>query len=169
MADWEFDGSVDFAPANYRKEKYEEAENFEIKDEKTAMEYIGLMKYIRYLHGDDKYLKCEGHDIDNFEEMVRKEKEAWKFITDEEFIFTEITYEKHHEIWEKGFKHLRSLEPEVIRGKISKEDYAKMIKDFNKSIEPLNKEAEKYHLIKHTPYWVYNIPLKIGMRKYGVE
>lgn len=171
MADWEFDGSVNFAPPHYRKTKYEEAENWELTDEESAKGYIKLMNYIHYLHGDDEYWVSQGHtahNIDNFDKMVEKEQEAWKLITDEDFIFKEITYEEHHKIWEKGFQKLRNLEPEVINGEISKEDYAQMIKDFNKSMEPYNEEAEKHHLIKHTLYWVYHTPLKVDMKKYGV-
>ena len=167
MADWEFE--TDFAPASYRKQKYEEAENFKIKDEESAKKYIELMNYIHYLHGDDPYCTNKGHNIDNFDYMVQKENDAWKFIKDEGFIFREITYEQHHEIWKKGFDKLRKLEHSVICGEISKSDYAEMIKEFNKSIEPFNEEADKHNLISHTPYWVQSTPLKIDLRKYGVE
>lgn len=173
MADWEFNGEVDFCPPNYRKQKYEEAENFKIKDEESAKKYIELMEYIHYLHGDDEYWVSQGHighNIDNFELMVEKEQKAWNLIKDEDFIFRKITYKKHHQIWKKGFEELRELEPSVIRGEISKKDFAELIHKFNKSLESFNKEANKHNLISHTLYWVKSTPLKIDLKHhYGVE
>lgn len=172
MADWEFDGSVNFAPPQYRKQKYEEAENFHVKDEETAKQYIELMKYIHYLHGDNPYWVSQGHkghNIDNYEQMLRKENEAWKLIQDEKFIFKNITYELHHKIWKAGFDYLRNLEPEVINNNISKKEYAIIIKKFNDTIKPLNQQAHEHGLIEHTPYWIKSQPLKIAMRKYGLK
>ena len=169
MADWEFDGSVDFAPPHYRKEKYEEAERFEITDEESAKEYINLMDYLHYLHGDDEYYDNQGHNIDNWEQMLQKEAQAWELIKDEEFIYRNITYDLHHKIWRAGFDYLRSLESPVIRGEISKKQYSIMITEFNNAMKPLNKHADKYGLIGHTLYWIQNRPLQVEMKKkYGV-
>ena len=171
MADWEFNGEVDFCPPSYRKKKYEEAEQFNITDEETAKEYIDKMHYIHYLHGDDPYWKKQGqkgHNIDNYDIMLRKEAEAWEQITDEKFIYKKITYGLHQKLWRAGFDYLRSLEPKVINGEISKKEYSILIKDFNNTMKPLNKQADEHGLINHTLYWIQSKPLEIDMKKYGV-
>lgn len=97
MADWEFNGEVDFCPPQYRKKKYEEAEQFEITDEKTAMQYISMMKYIHYLHGDDEYWVSQGHtghNIDNFELMVEKEQGLGISLMMKNFITVKYTIPK---------------------------------------------------------------------------
>lgn len=54
MADWEFDGSVNFAPKEYREEKFQEAKQLseQIIDESSAEEFLQALDYLKYLNDD---------------------------------------------------------------------------------------------------------------------
>lgn len=146
MADWEFE--MNFAPAEYRKEQYKKAEDFEIVDEETAIEYIKHMSYLHYLHAS--------HEIDNWDEMVKKENYAWNFIEDQKTIYEYIIRPQHHKIWKAGFDELRDDEKKVSKGLMPIKLFKVKILEFEKIIEPFQKEAEKYGFMKQEDYWCKN-------------
>lgn len=154
----------------YIQEKIQEAHEYKIKDEESAKNFIKKMNYIHYLHGDDEYWSKDPRfkpvEIQEFDKLLAKERNAWEIIEDEDFIFEHIIYPLHHKIWKGGFEYLRSLEKTVIRGEISKKQYAIMIQNFNEFVlADLNEEASKHGKIKHTAYWIQSLPLKIDLKQ----
>ena len=160
----------------YIQDKVQEVHNMKIENEEDAKAFIKKMDYIHYLHGDNKYdhrmgvNSHSGIEVENFNDLLTKEGQAWEMIKDEEIIFQYIIYPLHHKIWKEGFDHLRALESFVIRGEISKKQYAIMIENFNNNVlGHLNKEAHKYGFANHTLFWIQSLPLKIDMREYGIK
>lgn len=159
----------------YIQEKVQEVHEYEITNEEDAKNFIKKMHYIHYLHGDDEYFSQDPRfqpvKIKGFDKLLEKENNAWEIIEDEDFIFEYIIYPLHHKIWKGGFEYLRSLEGAVIRGEISKKQYAIMIQNFNEFVlKDLNQEASKHGKIKHTAYWVRSAVLKMDLKKqYGVQ
>lgn len=154
----------------YIKDVVKKAHEQKIENEEEAKMFIERMKYIYYLHDEVIQDPRFQHIEIGFDELLKKEGDAWEMVEDEAFIFEHVIYPFHHEIWKIGFEYLRNLESSVIRGEISKKKYAIMIENFNKVVlADFNEEASKHHLMKHSGYWVQSLPLKIDLKKYGVQ
>ena len=104
--DWEFDGSVDFAPLPYREQKYKECRELGklIEDEKTALEYLDAFHYVDYL--------AENHmnEIPFYNELVGYEEMALSFLKSKEALWKWIVYPAQHKIWKAQFDKLREEE-----------------------------------------------------------
>lgn len=158
MANWEFDGSVDFAPPHYRKSKYEEVERLgkQINNEATALEYLEAFDYIKYL--------AKHHKIDNLPMMCTWETKALNMLKSKEAIFKWITYPNRHKIWKQEFDYIRELEQKVINKQLDIDKYANIIKGFNNKWAEKNKDNKEYGFRGHTLYWIQNGWLKNQMK-----
>lgn len=156
---WEFDGSVDFAPPHYRKSKYEEAKRLgrKINDEKSALKYLEAYEYIKYL--------AKTHQIDNIKDMQTYEMIALSMLKSKEAIFKWITYPNQKRIWAYEFKHIRELEQKVINKQFDIDEFKQIIKDFNNKWKETNKKCKKYGFRNHTLYWIKDIILKSKIKE----
>lgn len=158
--DWEFDGTVDFAPPNYRMEKYKECEELgkQIKDEESAIKYLEAFHYVDYLAD-----KCID-EIDNWQTLIRYEELALSMLKSDVATFKWIVYPSQHKMWKEEFHYLRDAEKDVEKS-ISTSTYMDEIYKFNKKYAKINKENDKYGYIGHTLYWVKDVILKLNIRE----
>lgn len=164
--DWEFDGSVDFAPLPYREKKYKECRELGklIEDEKTALKYLDAFHYVDYL--------AENHmnEIPFYNELVGYEEMALSFLKSTEALWKWVVYPVQHKIWKAQFDKLREEEKDVISKEhhLSITEYIQKVKDFNEAVKNINEENKKEYGVKyntHNLYWVRDIILKHDMRK----
>lgn len=161
--DWEFDGSVDFAPPSYRMEKYKECEEagtkmLNSKKEEDALAYLDIFKYIDYLA--DSHLK----EIYNWQKLVGFEEMALTLLKSREAIFKWVIYPQQFAMWKEEFNHLRELEKQVDKS-ISTSTYKELIKQFNTKFKKINTQNHKYGFAKHTLYWVQSYAIKEKIRQ----
>ena len=164
--DWEFDGSVNFAPYEYRMKKYEECEELgdKIKDEDTAVKYLKAFSYIDYLSSS------HFNEIPNWNILVGYEEMALSLLTSKEKVFEYVIYPQQHQEWKEKFDNLRDMESKVMKKETTMtiEEYQRQVLNFNKHvtlINKANKEIYNSQLMPHNLYWVNNRILKHDMRK----
>jgi hypothetical protein len=163
--DWEFDGSVDFAPLPYRKSKYKNCKKLgeQIKDEETALEYLDAFHYVDYL--------AENHmnEIPCYNELVAYEEMALSMLKSKEALWKWIVYPAQHKIWKQSFDNLRAEEKKILNKEydISVEEYIQKVKDFNTKVKEKNQENQIEYGVRHTHnlFWVRDMMLKHDMRK----
>lgn len=158
--DWEFDGSVDFAPPNYRMEKYKECEKLgeKVKDEESAIEFLEAFHYVEYLA--DQYL----NEIKNWQTLIGYEELSLSLLKSKEATFKWIVYPSQHKMWKQEFNYLRDMEKDVGKD-VSIPTYMKYILKFNEKYSKINKENAELNYGRHTLYWVKDIILKMNIRK----
>ena len=164
--DWEFDGSVDFAPYDYRIGKYKECKALgeKIEDEESALAYLKSFKYVDYL--------AENHmnEITCYNELVGYEEMALSLIESKEAIYEWIVYPIQHKIWKENFDRLREEEKDVLNKDtdITVEQYIDKVVHFNNATKSINEANKKEYDVKHNShnlYWVRDFMLKHEMRK----
>ena len=160
--DWEFDGSVDFAPPHYRLEKYKECENIGDKmlkepTEENALEYLQAFHYINYLA--DTYL----NEIEHWNKLVGCEEMALSLLESDEAIFKWITYPQQFKEWKQGFDKLRNTEKQVNQS-VSASVFKELIHQFNTKYKNINKQNNKYHFAGHSLYWIQSHKVKYLIR-----
>ena len=103
MADWEFNGSVNFAPKKLQEEKFQEAKQLseQIIDESSAEEFLQALDYLKYLNDD--------YD----ERLIDEEEYALSMLKSNEAIFKWITYPSNSRMHKQMFKELKDMEKNV--------------------------------------------------------
>ena len=158
--DWEFDGSVDFAPPNYRMEKYKKCEELgkQVKDEESAIAFLEAFKYVDYLANN--YLS----EIKNWQTLIGYEEMSLSMLKSKEAIFKWVLYPSQHQMWKAEFNYLRGME-KYVETCIDICRYMEYILAFNEKYSKINKENDQYSYGKHTLYWVKDVVLKIHIRE----
>ena len=161
--DWEFDGSVDFAPPRYRQEKYEECKKLgaQIKDEKTALKFLKKFDYVKYLAIDCHH----ANEISNWEDLCNQYGKALLHLKSDKQKFIHITYPLQHRKWRTMFDYLRSKERDVLHKRYDMDKYMEEITTFNSILRDINTTCHKYNIIGHTLYWVQSGLLKNQIKK----
>ena len=160
--DWEFDGSVDFAPPKYRAEKYLECENIgkkmlEQQSEENALLFLDKFHYVSYLA--DNHL----NEIKNWQQLVGFEEMALSLLQSDDATFKWIVYPQQASMWRIEFDKLRETEKEVGKS-ISPSEFKELIYQFNTKYKKLNEQNKKYKHGKHTLYWIQSGLVKNKIR-----
>lgn len=158
--DWEFDGSVDFAPPHYRKQKYEECEELgkQVVDEESAIKYLEAFKYIDYLA--NHYL----NEIENWQTLIGYEELSLSLLKSKEGVFKWIVYPSQHQMWKEEFDYLRGMEKDVEKS-VDISTYMNYILTFNIKYQEINKMNKEFSYAGHSLYWVQDAILKIHIRQ----
>lgn len=161
--DWEFDGSVDFAPPKYRAEKYIECENcgkkmLEQQSEESALSYLDKFHYVNYLA--DNHL----NEIKNWQQLVGFEEMALSLLQSDDATFKWIVYPQQTSMWRMEFDKLRETEKKVGKS-VSPSEFKELIYQFNTKYKKLNEQNKKYKYGGHTLYWIQSGLVKNKIRE----
>ena len=149
MADWEFDGSVNFAPKELQKEKFQEAKQLskQVIDESSAEEFLQALDYLKYLNDD--------YD----ERLIDEEEYALSMLKSNEAIFKWITYPSNSRMHKQMFKELKDMEKNVAFNGGDVYEFVKKIDEFNIKIDEWNKDNDRYDRMCFSRYWFSYAPV----------
>lgn len=149
MADWEFNGSVNFAPKKLQEEKFQEAKQLseQIIDESSAEEFLQALDYLKYLNDD--------YD----ERLIDEEEYALSMLKSNEAIFKWITYPSNSQMHKQMFKELKDMEKDVAFNGGDVYEFVKKIDEFDAKIDEWNKDNEKYKIMCFAKYWFSYAPV----------